>query len=334
MSISSSTSPLTAEVAGEQPLGARLRGLWHALTSNGKVTIGLIIVTLFVLVALVGPFFITFDANAFGSDISVPPSLAHPLGTTSYGQDVLAQMIVGTRVSVALGFITGIIATIISVIVGLVSGYFGGWIDEGGSVLSNVFLVLPTLPLAIVLTSFLPYKGPLTIGFVLAITGWSWGARVLRAQTLSLRTREFVIAAKATGESSWRIIFFEIFPSEIGVVVAQLLGTIIYVILAEAGLEYLGLGDLGSVSWGTMLYWAGNNDALLLGSWWWFVPPGLCIALLGAGLAFLNFGIDEIANPRLRTTFGSKAKRGAGATGAHPEGADSNGVDSKETVVA
>ncbi|MGZ3715182.1 MAG: ABC transporter permease, partial [Ktedonobacterales bacterium] len=209
-----------------------------------------------------------------------------------------------------------------------------GWIDEGGSVLSNVFLVLPTLPLAIVLTSFLPYKGPLTIGFVLAITGWSWGARVLRAQTLSLRTREFVIAAKATGESSWRIIFFEIFPSEIGVVVAQLLGTIIYVILAEAGLEYLGLGDLGSVSWGTMLYWAGNNDALLLGSWWWFVPPGLCIALLGAGLAFLNFGIDEIANPRLRTTFGSKAKRGAGATGAHPEGADSNGVDSKETVVA
>jgi peptide/nickel transport system permease protein len=228
------------------------------------------------------------------------PSMAHPLGTTSYGQDVLAQVVVGARVSVALGFITGIVATIISVIVGLVSGYVGGWGDETLSVLSNVFLVLPALPLAIVLASFLPYKGPLTIGFVLTITGWSWGARVLRAQTLSLRTREFVAAAKAVGEPAWRVIFFEIFPSEIGVVVAQLLGTIIYVILAEAGLEYLGLGDLGSVSWGTMLYWAGNQDALALGYWWWFVPPGLCIALLGAGLAFLNFGIDEIANPRLR----------------------------------
>ncbi|HEV7127626.1 MAG TPA: ABC transporter permease [Ktedonobacterales bacterium] len=284
----------------EGPLVVRLRGLWRLATVNSNVTIGLIIVTFFVLLALVGPLFVTTDPNAFGPDVSAGPSPAHLLGTTSFGQDVLAQIVVGARVSVALGFITGIIATIISVIVGLGSGYFEGWIDELLSLISNVFLVLPTLPLAIVLASFLPYKGPLTIGFVLTITGWSWGARVLRAQTLSMRNRESVLAAKAVGESSWRIIFYEILPAEIGVIVAQLLGTIIYVILAEAGLEFLGLGDLGSVSWGTMLYWAGNNDALLLGSWWWFVPPGLCIALLGAGLVFVNFGIDEIANPRLR----------------------------------
>ncbi|MGO8951321.1 MAG: ABC transporter permease [Ktedonobacterales bacterium] len=290
-------------------LGARLRGLWRAATSNGKVTFGLIIVGFFVLLALCSPLIVHTDANAFGTDLSAGPSLAHPLGTTSYGQDVLDQVIVGSRVSVALGFITGIVATIISVIVGLVSGYIGGWTDESLSVLTNVFLVLPTLPLAIVLAAFLPYKGPLTIGFVLMVTGWSWGARVLRAQTLSMRNREFVTAAKATGEPAWRIIFFEIFPNEIGVVVAQLLGTIIYVILAEAGLEYLGLGDLGSISWGTMLYWAGNNDALTLGYWWWFVPPGLCIAILGAGLAFINFGIDEIANPRLRTVKTEKTER-------------------------
>jgi peptide/nickel transport system permease protein len=290
----------------EESFGARLRGLLRAATSNGKVTFGLIIVGFFVLLALCSPLLVHSDANAFGPDISAGPSIAHPLGTTSYGQDVLAQVIVGSRVSVALGFITGIVATIISVIVGLVSGYIGGWTDESLSVLSNVFLVLPTLPLAIVLAAFLPYKGPLTIGFVLIVTGWSWGARVLRAQTLSMRNREFVTAAKAAGEPAWRIIFFEIFPNEIGVVVAQLLGTIIYVILAEAGLEYLGLGDQGSVTWGTMLYWAGNQDALTLGYWWWFVPPGLCIAILGAGLAFVNFGIDEIANPRLRTV---KTKR-------------------------
>lgn len=299
---------------------ARLVESWRALTANSKVTAGLVIVAFFVLLALGGPLFIHTDPNAFGPDISAPPSLTHPLGTTSYGQDVLAQVIIGSRVSVALGFITGIVSTIISVIVGLVSGYYGGLTDEGLSVFSNVFLVLPTLPLAIVLTSFLPYKGPLTIGFVLTITGWSWGARVLRAQTLSLRNREFVTAARAVGEPDWRIIFFEIFPTEIGVIVAQLLGTIIYVILAEAGLEYLGLGDVSSVSWGTMLYWAGNQDALLLSMWWWFVPPGLCIAILGAGLAFLNFGIDEIANPRLRTVkpereakAARRAKKGAAA---------------------
>src|SRR5579859_324689 len=310
MSVSSVPADAENQEAGsERPLGTRLRGLWRAATANGKVTFGLMIVGFFVLLALFSPLLVRVDANAFGPDISVNPSGAHPLGTTSYGQDVLAQVIVGARASVALGFITGIIATIISVVVGLVSGYFGGWIDEVLSMLSNVFLVLPALPLAIVMASFLPYKGPLTIGFVLTITGWSWGARVLRAQTLSMRNREFVTAAKSTGEPAWRIIFFEIFPSEVGVVVAQLLGTIIYVILAEAGLEFLGLGDLGSVSWGTMLYWAGNQDALALGYWWWFVPPGLCIAILGAGLAFVNFGIDEIANPRLRTLKTERARK-------------------------
>jgi peptide/nickel transport system permease protein len=272
------------------------------------VSFGLFVVLFFVLLAIVGPFIVIHDPNTFSSDVTQAPSAAHPMGTTTYGQDVLAQVVAGARVSVPLGVITGLIATIISVIVGLISGYTGGWIDEVLSLLSNIFLVLPALPLAIVLAAFLPYKGPLTIGFVITLTGWSWGARVLRAQTLSMRNREFVAAARATGEPAWRIIFFEIFPNEIAIVVAELLGTIIYAILAETGLEYLGLGDLNSVSWGTMLYWAGNNDALLLGAWWWFVPPGLCIALLGAGLAFINFGIDEIANPRLRTERPRQAK--------------------------
>lgn len=287
----------------------RLGALWRFTTLNRKVSVGIIVIAFFVLMATVGPLLVRQDPTAFTEDLLQPPSPAHWLGTTQNGQDVFAQVVDGARVSVALGFITGVIATAIAVVVGLVSGYYGGWIDEILSMLSNVFLVLPALPLAIVLASFLPYKGPLTIGFVLTITGWSWGARVLRSQTLSLRNREFVTAAKATGEPGWRIIFFEIFPSEIGVVVAQLLGTIIYVILAEAGLEFLGLGDLNGVSWGTMLYWAGNNDALLLGWWWWFVPPGLCIAMLGAGLAFMNFGIDEIANPRLRTIKGERRKK-------------------------
>src|SRR5262249_25515622 len=141
-----SVSAAPIETEHERTLGARLRGLWHLATFNGKVTIGLVIVIFFVLLALFGPLIIRSDPNAFGPELRASPSGAHPLGTTSYGQDVLDQVIVGSRVSVALGFITGIIATILSVIVGLVSGYFGGWSDESLSVLSNVFLVLPTLP--------------------------------------------------------------------------------------------------------------------------------------------------------------------------------------------
>ncbi len=278
----------------------RLRDIWRLVTLNRKVAFGLGILGFFVLVAIFGPIFLSQDPNAFSADILSPPSATHWLGTTQTGQDVFLQVVVGTRSSLILGFVTGLVATSISVIVGLAGGYFGGWIDDVLSLVTNVFLVLPGLPLAIVLAAFLPYKGPLTIGFVTVITGWSWGARVLRAQTLSMRNREFVEAARASGETSMRIIFFEIFPNELAIVAAELLGTIIYAILAETGLEYLGLGDVTSVSWGNMFYWAGNNDAILLGAWWWIIPPGLCIAVLGAGLAFINFGIDEVANPRLR----------------------------------
>lgn len=268
---------------------------------NRKVTIGLSVVLFFVVVAIIGPLFIRTNPNAASSDLMAPPSLAHLLGTTYVGQDVLAQVVYGSQISLLVGFGAGLVTTIISVFVGLISGYFGGWIDEVLSLISNVFLVLPTLPLAIVLAAFLPRSGVFSIGFVIVVTGWSWGARILRAQTLSMRNRDFVEASRASGEGWFRIVFFEIFPNESAIVAAELLGTVIYAILAEAGLEFLGLGNISNVSWGTMFYWASNNDALLQGAWWWIVPPGLCIAFLGAGLAFVNFGMDEIANPRLRT---------------------------------
>lgn len=283
------------------PFLQRLLGLLRQFTVNRKVTVGLVIVLFFAVMALAGPLFIHVNPNAPSDDLLDGPSLNHLLGTTQIGQDVLAQVVYGSRLSLVLGFITGLITTVISVFVGLISGYFGGLIDEIFSLASNIFLVLPTLPLAIVLAAFLPRSGAFSIGFVIVVTGWSWGARVLRAQTLSMRNRDFVDAARAGGEGWFRIIFFEIFPNESAIVAAELLGTIIYAILAEAGLEFLGLGNISNVSWGTMFYWAANNDALLLGAWWWIVPPGLCIAMLGAGLAFVNFGVDEIANPRLRS---------------------------------
>ncbi|HLH63203.1 MAG TPA: ABC transporter permease [Ktedonobacteraceae bacterium] len=276
----------------------RTVGSW--LAANGKVTFGLSIVFFFIVVALVGPLLIRQSPTAFSADVLQPPSAAHWLGTTQTGQDVFAQVIVGTRVSLLLGFGAGLLATIVSVIVGLTAGYFGGLVDDVLSLLINVFLVIPAIPLAIIMAAYLPFRGPLPMAIIVTITGWAWGARVLRAQTLSMRKRDFVEAARASGESRLRIVFVEILPNEIAIVAAGLVGTVIYAILAQVGLEFLGLGDVTTISWGTIFYWAQNNEALLLGAWWWFLAPGCCVALLGAGLAFINFGIDELANPRLR----------------------------------
>lgn len=295
--------PPVSFVPGKKPVFERVFAtpgrVWSALTGNGKVALGSGIIAFFTLVAIFGPLFIHQDPNFITSNSMASPSGAHWLGTTLTGQDVFSQIIVGTRTSLFWGTITALIVTAISVTIGLVGGYFGGIVDEILSLLTNIFLVLPALPLAIVLSSYFP-RGPATVALVISVTSWAWGARVLRAQTLSMRNREFVTAARTSGESTWRIIFYEIFPNEISIVAANFVSTMLYVILASAGLEFLGLGDINSVSWGTMFYWAQKSDALLLGLWWWFIPPGLCIAVLGAGLALVNFGIDEVADPRLR----------------------------------
>jgi peptide/nickel transport system permease protein len=266
------------------------------------IRIGLGIVGFFVLVAVFGPLIIRQDPMDFTHDKLQSPSAAHWLGTTLTGQDVFAQVIDGARPTMLLGLIVGVVATTLSITVGLTSAYFGGWVDEVLSVITNIFLVMPALPLAIVLAGYSPVKGPVPLAIVITITGWAWGARVMRAQTLSLRKRDFVEAARSSGEGAFRVMFFEILPNEIAIALSSLIFTIIAAVLAEVGLEYIGLGDVTRDSWGNMLFWAGNSDALLVGAWWWIVPPGLCIALLGAGLAMINFGIDEITNPRLRSS--------------------------------
>jgi peptide/nickel transport system permease protein len=279
---------------------SRWRDLARLFTGNRLSLAGLCIVLFFVLIAAFGPLFVHQNPNAFSAASLVPPSAQHWLGTTKTGQDVFAQLIVGTRISLLWGFITGLVITAVVVIIGITSGYVGGIVDDILSLLMNIFLIIPGLVLAIVLAAFIPFKGEASVAFAIVIPGWAYGARTLRAQTLSLRSRDFVDAARASGESLWRILFFEILPNEISIVAASFIGTVIYVIIAAASLEFLGLGDINTIDWGTMLYWAQNNDALLLGAWWWFVPPGLCIAVLGAGLTLINFGMDEVANPRLR----------------------------------
>jgi peptide/nickel transport system permease protein len=265
-----------------------------------KIRLGLSILGFFVLLAIFAPLIAWQNPQTFSNDSLASPSAAHWLGTTQVGQDVFAQLIYGTRVTLLVGFSVGVIATFMAVVIGLAAGYFGGVIDDVLSMFMNIFLLIPAVPLAIVLGGYLTVRGPIPVTVVLVITGWAFGARVLRAQTLSMRRRDFVEAARASGESTARIIFSEILPNELGIIFSGFIFTILYAILAEIGLEFLGLSDITVISWGNILFWAGNQSALLVGAWWWFVPPGVCIALVGASLALINFGMDEVINPRLR----------------------------------
>lgn len=288
-----------------------------SMPKSKKVLFGLVGLGLFILLTIIGPWLAPYDPSFSGFTPNTAPSWQHWLGTTGQGQDVISQLLVGCRSTMVVGFIAGFVATIISVVIGVASGYVGGKADEGLSVLSNVFLAIPGLPLLIVLNSYLPagqQTNPLVIGFVIAITGWAWGARVLRAQTLSLRDRDFVEAARIIGEKRWRIMFSEIGPNLLPILTSSLLFTILYSVGVYTTLAFLGLTNVSTWNWGTMLYWAQSNNAGLANEWWWIGPPGIMIALIGTSLALINFGIDEFINPRLRAGgVSAKARRKSGA---------------------
>lgn len=278
-----------------------LAGYWRRLPVKAKA--GAIILGLFVLAAIIGPLVVPYDPSyqnpSPGLSMSSPSS-AHLLGTTQSGQDVLSQLLVGIRLTLELAVIVGVVATALSVLVGVTAAFLGGFWDDFLSLVSNVFLVIPTLPLLIVLLGFLSQKGQAPTILVLSVFGWPWGARVIRAQTLAIRNRDFVAASRETGEKSWRIIAFEIIPNEVSLIAANFVNTVLYAIGTSVALAFIGLADLNSWSLGTMLYWSQSQQALQLGAWWWFLPPGLAVAIIGTALVLLNTGIDELGNPRLR----------------------------------
>lgn len=297
--------PSQAPSTGVVPAVARRSGRGprkFLFLRNAKALTGLAILAFFLLIAIIGPWIAPYDPSARSDDVLQPPSWEHWFGTTHLGQDVFSQILVGTRGVIVVGFVAGIVATTIGVIVGVTAGYVGGLGDESLSVLANVFLVIPQLPLIIIIAGQLPTVGGVTVALVIAITGWAWGARVLRAQTLSLRRRDFVEAARANGERTWRIITAEILPNLTAIIAAGFVGTVGFAVLSLITLSFIGIGNTGEWNWGTVLYQAQSQLALQRGAWWWFVPAGLCIALLGMSLTLINFGIDEFVNPRLRST--------------------------------
>jgi peptide/nickel transport system permease protein len=280
--------------------------LLRALLSSRKGAVGVALVGMIVLAALLAPVLVRFDPLSLTGDPHEAPSATHVFGTTGQGQDVLAQTFFGARTSLAIGFATGAIVVGLGALVGVSAALYGGWIDELLSLGTNVFLVLPGLPLAIVIAAYLP-PGPMSIAIVLVVTGWAWNARVLRSQALAIRQRDFVAAAIVSGEGRLRIVTHEILPNMAQLLASSFVSATLAAIGAEVGLEFVGVGDVSRVTWGTNLYWAANDAALLTGSWWTIVPTGLSIALVGFGLALLSSAIDEAFDPRLRAQGGAAA---------------------------
>src|SRR5436853_10617 len=189
----------------------------------------------------------------------------------------------------------------LAAILGITAAYSGGLVDEGVNVLTNVFLTIPPIPLLVVVSGYLKSRGLVTMAVVLALVLWAFEARILRGQALSLSKRDFILAAKASGESTPRIVFGELMPNMISRIAAAFVLVFYIALLVDSGLEFLGLGDQSATSWGVTIYWAQVNSTVLQGEWWPFMFPSLALGLTVLGLVLVLAGIDEVSNPRLRT---------------------------------
>src|SRR5437763_3758646 len=344
MTINSTSLTVIPPVAGPTPELVLRRTRILRLPRSPKVIAGLVILVLFGLLAIIGRWIAPYSPNATDQQhwvqhvlvpgtgaatgfpasyypLPLPPSAAHWLGTTVFAQDVWSQLLAATQATVVVGLLAAAIATVLSVLFGVTAGYLGGGADEGLSLIANVFLAIPGLPLLIVLADYVPSAGSsvVLVASIIAVTTWAYTSRTLRAQTLSLRNRDFVEASRVAGESRLRIIVAEILPNLIPIVAASFLFTTLSAIYAYVAISFLGLAGSptgsppGLWNWGEMLREGFANNAVRGGWWWWWAPPGICVALLGTGLALVNFGIDEFINPKLRTSgLTARAARKAG----------------------
>jgi len=290
-----------------------LARIGRAVRSNRKATTGSVLLLIFILIALF-PGVIAHDSpsqDAYTAQLGI--STAHLLGTNHYGQDLFSQLVYGTRNVLIIAFTVGLATTGIAVLIGVAAAYLGGLWDSSLSVLTDVLLVIPLFPLLIVIAAYA--HGGTTPVLILAITltSWSYTARQLRSQALTLRNRDFLEAARVRGERRLYIIVVEVIPTMTSLIVASFLTNALYAVLFSSSLQFIGLGDPNAVSWGTTLYWAQNNAALQTGEALWAIAPGALIAILGAAFALLNYAFDEIGNPALRPVRRSKRARRASA---------------------
>jgi peptide/nickel transport system permease protein len=275
------------------------RRFLRAVVGNRKATAGALILLVVVFVAAFPGLIAPYDPQAIVAAPDLGPSSGHLLGTTGIGQDVFSQLIWSTRLTLLVTVIVSAIATFISMVIGITAAYIGGVTDRVLTVITDVFLILPVLPLLILLAAYLP-KGVTSLIIVLTITSWAFQARQLRSQGLSVRNRDFLVAARARGERSAYIVLVEIVPTMTSLLVASFLALAVFEVGFAASLQFLGLGNASQLMWGTMLYNAQQAAALESGNAWWALAPGAAVAFMGAGFALVNYAFDEIGNPALR----------------------------------
>jgi peptide/nickel transport system permease protein len=300
----------------EQPADAQMtrapRRFMRAVLGNRKAMVGVVILLGMVFVAAFPGLIAPYDPHAAVGLPNATPSSAHLLGTTNLGEDVLSQLIWSTRLTLEVTLVVSVIATFTSMIIGVTAAYAGGITDRVLTVVTDVFLIIPVLPLLILLAAYLP-PGVTSLIVVLCITSWAFQARQLRSQGLSIRNRDFLVAARVRGERPLYIILVEIVPTMTSLLAASFLALAVYIVGFAASLQFLGLGNSSELMWGTMLYNAQQAAALEAGNPWWALAPGAAVALLGTGFALLNYAFDEIGNPALRPVKRRRAKKAAAA---------------------
>jgi len=277
----------------------KLGDFWRLYRRSPLGKVGLIIVLSFVIVAVAAPWLAPFDPFSFVGDPFLRPSSTHILGTDQVGRDIFSRLIYGTRISLLVGLVASAMTIALGSMIGLVSGYLGGRIDNVLMRITDLFIILPALPLMLIMASILG-KGVMNIIIVITVIGWTPTARMVRSQTMSLKERPFTEASRAIGSSDLHTIGRHILPNVFPLVFANGMIAIVDAILSEAGLSFLGFGDPSQPSWGVVLHFADIAGATVNGFWWYIVPPGLCIMLLVMGFAFISYSTDQILNPRLR----------------------------------
>jgi peptide/nickel transport system permease protein len=300
MAIGASVTDIAAsDLASAEEVTRAPRRFVRAVLRNRKAVAGAVILLVIVFVAAFPGLIAPDDPHAPIFAQNAGPSSAHLLGTTQLGEDVFSQLVWSTRLTLVVTLVVSVIATFVSMIVGVTAAYVGGVTDRALTLITDVFLILPVLPLLILLAAYLP-PGVTSLVIVLCITSWAFQARQLRSQGLALRNRDFLLAARARGERGIYIILVEIVPTMTSLLAASFLGLAVYVVGFAASLQFLGLGNSSELMWGTMLYNAQQAAALESGNAWWALAPGAAVALLGAAFALLNYAFDEIGNPALR----------------------------------
>jgi peptide/nickel transport system permease protein len=273
--------------------------LYFALRNN-KLKVGLAVLLFFLVLTFVGPLLTDYKPMDYVGPLSAPPSSEFWFGTTSFGQDVFTQFVHGLKASFLVGIIGGGIGTLLGILVGFVAGYRGGLVDEVLNTLTNIVLVIPTLAVLLIIVAYLDVRGILIESVFIGLTAWPWAARAIRAQTFSLRAREFVDLARLSGMKPLKVIFTEIAPNMMSYLLLVFILQFGGAVLIAATLDFIGLGPTDAISLGLMMNNAVLWGALLLGIWWWFIPPGVAITAIVGALYVTNVGLDEVFNPKLR----------------------------------